>query len=131
VFRTLARIGLTEQSVSERDHPPDGKQSYAIARADGEPLAFAGLWEGWRDLAGEVLRTFTIVTTATNAEMSKPHIRMPVILEPEAWPIWLGKEKGAPAELLRPAADCTARALVRQPSREQPAKQRRRHARRD
>ena len=32
----------------------DGKQPYAIARADGAPLAFAGLWEGWRDPAGEV-----------------------------------------------------------------------------
>jgi putative SOS response-associated peptidase YedK len=86
-----------------------GKQPYAIARAEGEALAFAGLWEGWRDPAGEVLRSFTIVTTEANAEMSKLHNRMPVILEPEAWPAWLGEEKGAPAELLRPAADGTLR----------------------
>jgi putative SOS response-associated peptidase YedK len=87
----------------------DGKQPYAIARADGEPLAFAGLWEGWRDPAGQVFRTFTIITTAANAEMSRLHSRMPVVLEAAAWPMWLGEEEGAPADLLRPAADGTLR----------------------
>ena len=43
---------------------PDGKQPYAIARTDGGPIAFAGLWESWREPAGETLRTFTIVTGA-------------------------------------------------------------------
>lgn len=86
-----------------------GKQPYAIARTDEEPIAFAGLWEGWRSPDGEVLRTFTIVTTYANAEMSKLHNRMPVILEPGAWPVWLGEEQGAPADLLRPAADGTMR----------------------
>jgi putative SOS response-associated peptidase YedK len=88
----------------------DGKQPYAIAPAAGEPLAFAALSEGWRDPAGEVLRTFTIVTTEANAaEMSMLHNRMPVILEPTTWPVWLGEEKGAPAELLRPAAEGVVR----------------------
>jgi hypothetical protein len=68
----------------------DGKQPYAIVRADGEPLAFAGLWEGWRDPLDQVFRTFTIITTAANAEMSRLHSRMPVVLEPDAWPVWLG-----------------------------------------
>ena len=49
---------------------PDGKQPYAIARTDGAPLAFAGLWESWRDPAGEVLRTFTIITTAATRDMA-------------------------------------------------------------
>jgi putative SOS response-associated peptidase YedK len=95
----------------------DGKQPYAIARADGAPLAFAGLWEGWRSPEGETLRTFTIVTTAANTEMSKLHNRMPVILEPAAWPVWLGEAKGTPSDLLQPAADgkvrlwCVSRAV--------------------
>jgi putative SOS response-associated peptidase YedK len=87
----------------------DGKQPYAIARADGEPLAFAGLWEGWRGPDGETLRAFSSITTEANAEMSKLHNRMPVILEPESWPVWLGEEEGAPKDLLRPAAEGTVR----------------------
>ena len=88
---------------------PSGKQPYAIARKDGTPLAFAGLWESWRDPAGEVLRTFTIMTTAANADMSALHDRMPVILEPAAWPVWLGEVEGDHGGLLRPAAERTVR----------------------
>lgn len=83
----------------------DGKQPYAIARADGTPLALAGLWEGWRDPSGEILRSFTIVTTKANAEMGRLHDRMPVILEEEDWRAWLGEVPRDPTELLRPAAD--------------------------
>ncbi len=61
---------------------PDGKQPYAITRADGAPIAFAGLWEGWRDPAGETLRTFAILTPAANDDMARLHDRMPMILEP-------------------------------------------------
>jgi putative SOS response-associated peptidase YedK len=82
----------------------DGKQPYAIARADGTPLALAGLWEGWRDPAGGVLRTFTILTTAANADLAWLHDRMPVIVEPQDWPLWLGETPGDAAALLRPAA---------------------------
>jgi putative SOS response-associated peptidase YedK len=49
---------------------PTGKLPYAIARADGDPLAFAGVWEGWRSPEGNILRTFAIVTTNANAQMS-------------------------------------------------------------
>jgi putative SOS response-associated peptidase YedK len=54
------------------------KQPYAIAREDGELMAFAGLREGWRSPDGEVVRTFAIITTAANAEMAALHDRMPV-----------------------------------------------------
>jgi putative SOS response-associated peptidase YedK len=49
------------------------KQPYAIARADGQPLAVAGLWEGWRGPAGEVLRTFAIIVPAANGQMEPIH----------------------------------------------------------
>jgi putative SOS response-associated peptidase YedK len=84
---------------------PDGKQPYAVARLDGAPLALAGLWEGWRSGEGEILRTFAIVTTDANATMATIHPRMPVVLEPADWPIWLGEEAGDAATLMRPAAD--------------------------
>jgi putative SOS response-associated peptidase YedK len=107
------------------------QQPYAIARADGQKLAFAGLWEGWRDPAGGVLRTFPIVTTEANAEMSKFHNRMPVILEPAAWPVWIGEKEGAPADLLRARCKWNGAPLLRPPGGEQRAKQWARFARYD
>jgi putative SOS response-associated peptidase YedK len=83
------------------------KQPYAIARADEAPLAFGGIWEGWRSLEGEVLRTFAIITTAANHEMTKLHDRMPLVLEEPDWRLWLGEAAGDAAELLRPAPDGT------------------------
>ncbi len=88
---------------------PGGKQPYAIVRCDGQPLAFAGLWEGYRAPDGSILRTFTIVTTQASAEMSPLHSRMPVILEPADWPAWLGEVDAGPAALLHPSAEGTLR----------------------
>ena len=82
---------------------PAGKEPFAITRADGDPLAFAGIWEGWRAPDGEVLRTFAILTTAANRQVSALHDRMPVILERETWPMWVGEQDGDPTSLLRPA----------------------------
>jgi putative SOS response-associated peptidase YedK len=84
---------------------PSGKHPYAIARADGAPLALAGLWEGWRDPSGEVLRSFTILTTAANADMAALHNRMPVIVEEADWRTWLGEVPRDPLDLLCPAAE--------------------------
>ena len=78
------------------------KQPYAFARTDRQPLALAGLWESWTDPAGELVRTFAIITTAANATLAPVHDRMPVVLEVEDWGRWLTE---GPPELLRPAAD--------------------------
>jgi len=80
-----------------------GKQPWAIARADGNPMAFAGVWEGWRGGEGTVVRSFAIVTTAANAALRAVHERMPVILEPNDWPVWLGEVDADPVALLRPS----------------------------
>ena len=82
-----------------------GKQPWAFARADGMPLALAGVWEAWRDPADELRRTFAIVTTEANGLMCRLHDRMPVIVEPEAWSTWLGQEAGDAAALMRPAEE--------------------------
>jgi putative SOS response-associated peptidase YedK len=81
----------------------DGKQPYAIARRDRAPIAFAGLWEGWKSLDGETLRTFTILTTGANDDMAMLHSRMPVILEQQDWATWLGEDAGDHLALMRPA----------------------------
>lgn len=83
---------------------PGGKQPYAVARANGQPLAFAGLWSGWRAPDGEVLRTYAIITTTANDPMGWLHERMPVVLEPSDWPAWLGEAGADPVRLMRPAA---------------------------
>jgi putative SOS response-associated peptidase YedK len=71
---------------------PNGKQPYAIALADGRIMALAGLWETWRSPAGERVLSFTIVTCPPNELCAEMHNRMPVVLTPQAWPIWLGEE---------------------------------------
>jgi putative SOS response-associated peptidase YedK len=87
-----------------------GKQPYAIARQDGQPIAFAGLWESFRWPDQTVTRSFVIMTTGPNAEMAELHDRMPVILEQQDWPTWLGENEGDPVAPLRPAPDGLLRA---------------------
>lgn len=82
---------------------PGRKQPWAIARADGQPMVFAGIWEGWRGADGTIIRSFAIVTTAANPTLRPLHERMPVILEEPDWPRWLGEDAGDPAPLLRPS----------------------------
>lgn len=79
---------------------PRGKRPWAITRADEQPMVFAGLWEGWRGPDGGIVRTFTIVTTEASAALRPLHARMPVILEPEDWKLWLGEVEGDPATVL-------------------------------
>lgn len=83
------------------------RQPYAIARNDGGPLVLAGLWAGWRDPAGEVRRTFTIVTTRASAAIEGLHDRMPVILPPDGWTTWLdpATQPGELQGLLVPAEE--------------------------
>jgi len=56
---------------------------------DDSAFAFAGLWERWRDPAGEFLETCTILTTTPNSLVADVHDRMPVILKPEDYDLWL------------------------------------------
>lgn len=76
------------------------KQPYLIRRVDRRPFAFAGLWSSWRDpqlqaeegSGGERIapaETFTILTTAANELMRPLHDRMPVIVPPERFDLWL------------------------------------------
>jgi putative SOS response-associated peptidase YedK len=99
------RCVVTADGFYEWKAEGKAKQPYAVAMADGAPMALAGLWEGWRGPDGEVLRTFTIVTGEANEKLAAMHHRMPVILPREAWPAWLGEAEADEAELrelLRP-----------------------------
>jgi putative SOS response-associated peptidase YedK len=83
------------------------RRPYLIRRIDQAPMALAGLWSGWRDPATDtVRRTFTIVTTTPNDRIAPLHDRMPVILDPADWSLWLDPtldDIGELHGLLRPA----------------------------
>lgn len=81
-----------------------GKQPFLIRMKNGNPFAFAGLWERW-DKEGEPVESVTILTTEANPLMRSIHDRMPVILKPEDYGKWLNpgnKDVAALADLLRP-----------------------------
>jgi putative SOS response-associated peptidase YedK len=79
------------------------KQPFHIRRKDGEPFAFAGLWERW---TGEepAIESCTIITTDANDAVRTLHDRMPVILEPRDYGRWLdptNSDPGVLQEMLR------------------------------
>ena len=84
---------------------PNGKVPFAVARLDSDPVVFGGMWEEWRSPDGEKLRTFATVTTEANKQLSVIQDRMPVIIEHEDWPLWLGEAEGDPKSLLRAAPE--------------------------
>ncbi|SEK54473.1 Putative SOS response-associated peptidase YedK [Roseivivax marinus] len=82
------------------------KQPYLITRSDGAPLVMAGIWQVWeRD--DTHLVTCAIVTTEAEGRMAEIHNRMPVIVEPDDWPLWLGEEGKGAARLMRAAPEGT------------------------
>lgn len=127
-FKAFATINARAESVEERALwrgplerrrcivPADGfyewqkldaktKKPFAYTLKSGEPLAFAGLWDAWKDPAnGEWLQTFAIITTTANELTASVHDRMPVILKPRDYDRWLarGEVEQLPIDLLRP-----------------------------
>ncbi|MEQ8842581.1 MAG: SOS response-associated peptidase [Acidimicrobiales bacterium] len=95
------------------------KQPMYMSRVDGEPFAFAGLWEVWKDenhTDGDddplELHSCTIITGEPNEKVAAVHDRMPVMLPPERWDAWLDRDNRdieslqqflvpAPAQLIR------------------------------
>jgi putative SOS response-associated peptidase YedK len=81
----------------------NGKQPYYIRMEDDSPFAFAGLWESWKN--GSEVRSATIITTDANDVVAPIHNRMPVILHPEDYDLWLDPdfdEKEPLSTLLKP-----------------------------
>jgi putative SOS response-associated peptidase YedK len=65
------------------------KVPYFVRLKSGAPMAFAGLWETWTGPNGEELETTAIVTTNANRTLASIHERMPVIVSPEGFDLWL------------------------------------------
>ncbi len=77
-----------------------GKRPMRITMASGEPFAFAGLWDTWRDPQGEAVTSCTIITTGANDLLRPIHDRMPVILQRDQEGLWLDQDVREP-EVLR------------------------------
>jgi putative SOS response-associated peptidase YedK len=65
------------------------KQPIYIKMADGRPFAFAGLWEHWQGADGSEIESCTLLTTSPNELVRPIHDRMPVILQPDDYDLWL------------------------------------------
>jgi putative SOS response-associated peptidase YedK len=81
------------------------KQPYCFEVNEGELFAFAGLWDRWKDAAGKSVETCSILTTTPNALTSAVHDRMPVILHPDSYDLWLDPgftDVTTASELLKP-----------------------------
>ena len=76
---TMAKSGMFRAAFAERRclvpppvyyewrDDPEGKTPFAVARIDGDPVAFAGIWETWKSPEGERVRTFATITTDANS----------------------------------------------------------------
>lgn len=86
------------------------KQPYYFSRADGAPMAFAGLAERWREKGATAdtpyVRSCAVITAPGGADMAGIHDRMPVILDPATFDLWLDPANQDAEEL---------RALLRPP----------------
>jgi putative SOS response-associated peptidase YedK len=81
-------------------------EPWRIVPADGGPFAFAGLWEP-REAEGEGGPSFAILTTAANAKIRTVHDRMPAILPPRDFAVWLSPRTPADqlVAILKPCPD--------------------------
>lgn len=80
-----------------REDPQTGaKLPHYARRSDHTPLAFAGLWSVWYpdDDEREPLRTCVIITTDAIGSLKEIHPRMPAMLPPDAWDVWLDPSEG-------------------------------------
>jgi putative SOS response-associated peptidase YedK len=76
------------------------KQPWHICLRSGKPMALAGLWETWNSKEGEEIDSCSIITTSANLFMRPIHDRMPVILSPDQWSVWLSQQEQIPEKVL-------------------------------
>lgn len=83
----------------EWDRSGSKKQPYYIQLSNQAPMCLAGLWESWKAPEGNELETFTILTTTANMLVAPIHDRMPVILTPDTFILWLSHNMHDPDQL--------------------------------
>lgn len=86
----------------------DRKQPYHVRTPDQRVWAMAGIWSSWRNEAGELVDSCSVLTTESNATLADLHSRMPVLLPPEQYDLWLDPAEVVPealSGLLIPASE--------------------------
>jgi SOS response associated peptidase (SRAP) len=96
---------IDRKKICERKRSGKVKQPYCFEVNGRELFAFAGIWDCWRDRNGTAMETCSILTTTANSVTRIVHDRMPVILNPDSYDLWLDpgmKDVSAASELLKP-----------------------------
>jgi putative SOS response-associated peptidase YedK len=107
-FRTAARERrclVPADGFYEWQGEKGAKTPFVIRARAGGLLAFAGVWQDWRGPDGATIPTFAIVTCAANATLAPIHDRMPVLIAPADFALWLGEAGPGAARLMVPAPD--------------------------
>jgi putative SOS response-associated peptidase YedK len=112
-FKRRRCLFVADAFYEWRRETPNGRRrqaprAYLFHRSDGAPLALGGIWESWIGPNGEELDTACIITTAANGAAAAIHERLPAVIEPQAFDVWLDPaDDGADAafNLLRPPAN--------------------------
>jgi putative SOS response-associated peptidase YedK len=96
-FKTHRIIIPADGFYEWRKQNSGSKQPHYFTRVDGAPLALAGISEWWRDRNGgpdaPVIRSCSIITTSASQDMDGIHDRMPMILDPELFDVWLDPDQ--------------------------------------
>src|ERR1022692_5214572 len=113
MFRTCTgrRQRIPADGLYEWERTATSKQPYCFELNEGAWFAFAGIWDRWRDASGKWIKTCSILTTTPNTVTASVHDRMPVILDPDSYDLWLDpgmQNVAAISELLKP---CDARLM--------------------
>lgn len=101
----LRRCLIPADGFYEWKRTGSAKQPFCFEVNDGALFAFAGLWDGWKDSSGQWMKTCSILTTTPNAVTASVHDRMPAILHPDSYDLWLDpgmQNLAAISEMLKP-----------------------------
>jgi putative SOS response-associated peptidase YedK len=101
-FRTAIRYRrciVPANGFFEWEEEGGKKHPFYVRMKDGTIMGFAGIWDHWKNPEGESLETCSILTTASNRLIQPLHDRMPVILHPEEYNLWLDREVTNPESL--------------------------------
>lgn len=92
---------------------PDGRRvPHFLTRRDRDIVAFAGVWDSWRDAEGRVIVSTAILTGAAAVDLAGVHDRAPVVLDRTKWSDWINPATSVEqlAALLVPTAEGVAEA---------------------